>query len=83
MITSVEVFGKIKEMNTRTFGSRNRILISEIADELPVPSDTLLVLLTELQNRGLIIIHKTPIATVSLTNYGVKEDTPPGGLDSE
>jgi|GEM_PF-2353298 len=87
MITSIEVFGKIKEMNTRTLGSLNRILLSDIAEGLSIPADLLLVFLTELQVKGLILIHKIPIVSVSLTNYGVQEidaiDRRDDGLDGE
>jgi Mn-dependent DtxR family transcriptional regulator len=82
MITSTEVFGKIKEMSKRTYGAQNRILLHDIADALSISSDLLLVMVIELQNRGLIIIHKTSIVSVSLTNYGVQEDNPPGGFNS-
>lgn len=73
MITSIEVFATIKEISTRTFGSLNRISLSDIAEGLSIPSDLLLVFLTELQIKGLILIHKIPIVSVSLTNYGVQE----------
>lgn len=75
MITSIEVFGKIKELNMRTFGSLNRILLSDIASDLSIPSDLLLIFLTELQDKGFILIHRIPIVSVSLTNFGVKEDS--------
>ncbi len=73
MITSIEVFGTIKELSTRTLGSLNRITLSDIAEGLAIPADLLLVFLTELQIKGLILIHKIPIVSVSLTNYGVQE----------
>lgn len=75
MITSIEVFGKIKELNTRTYGSLNRILLSDIALDLSIPSDLLLIFLTELQDKGFILIHRIPIVSVSLTNFGAKEDS--------
>lgn len=83
MVTSVEVFNKIKEMSKRTFGSRPRISLTDIAADLPVSPDQLLVLLKELENRRLIDIHKAQVTTVSLTSYGVNEENPTGGLRSE
>lgn len=82
MNTSVEVFGKLRDMSQRRYNAYQRILLHEIARELGMSKDRLLVLLTELENRGLVCIHKTAIASVSLTNYGATEKDPLGGLDS-
>lgn len=82
MATSVEVFDKIRQMSQRTLNQQHRILLHEIAEELSLSNDTVLVLLTELQNRGLIRIHQTTVASVSLTNYGTNNENPPGGLNS-
>jgi len=82
MITSVEVFTKIKVMSRKTLNPNHRILLSDIVSEIHVPQDSLLVLLVELENRGLIKIHKTTIVSVSLTNYGIGQETPPSGLTS-
>lgn len=83
MITSVEVFNKIKAMSLRTLNPRHRILLDDIYQEIPVPKDRLLVLLVELENRGLIKIFNTTVASVSLTNYGNANNDPPGGYGSE
>jgi DNA-binding MarR family transcriptional regulator len=83
MITSTEVFKQIRSMSLKTLNPKHRILIRDIATELGVEPDALLVLLAELNNRGLIRLHHTTIASVSLTDYGVGQDNPPGGLKSE
>jgi Mn-dependent DtxR family transcriptional regulator len=82
MVTGVDVFNKIKELSTRTLSPNPRILLSDIAAELTVSQNALLVLLAELENRGLIKMHKGQVTTVSLTNYGAGEADPPGGLMS-
>lgn len=82
MITSVEVFNKMRDMSQRTFGTRPRILLSDLAKELSIEQDVVLVLAAELENRGLINIHKTNIVSVSLTSYGVSEESPTGGFNS-
>jgi len=82
MITSVEIFRKIKVMSRKTLNPNHRILLSDIVSEIHVPQDFLLVLLIELENRGLIKIHKTTIVSVSLTNYGIGQENPPSGLTS-
>lgn len=82
-MTSVEVFKLIKQLSRRTLGTHQRILLSEIASELLITQDKLLVLLIELENRGLVKIHKTRVLSVSITDYGHANETPPGGLGSE
>jgi len=82
MITSVEIFRKIKVMSRKTLNPNHRILLSDIVSEIHVPQDSLLVLLVELENRGLIKIHKTTIVSVSLTNYGIGQEDPTSGLTS-
>lgn len=84
MITSVEVFKKIRAISERTLNSRHRILLNDLLAEILIPQDSLLVLLIELENRGLVKIHNTTVVSVSLTNYGITllED-PLGGLNSE
>ncbi len=82
MITSVEIFRTIKEMSQRMLSSRPRILLTDMAAALDVSPDTILVLLAELENRGLVQIHKTTIVSVSLTSYGVNQEIVSGGLDS-
>lgn len=70
-------------MSQRTLNPSHRIFLQDIAEELCVSSDPLLVLLTELENRGLIKIHHTAVVAVSLTQYGATHDNPPGGFKSE
>ena len=81
-ITSVEVFNEIKTLSKRTLNQRPRILMKDILVQPPLSQDALFLLLVELENRGLVIIHKTDIVAVSLSNYGVQEDDPAGGTDS-
>lgn len=81
LITGVEVFKKIREMSTKTLNPHHRILLSDIVSQMRISNDSLLVLLTELENRGLITFHKSKIASVSLTLYGNQEN-PPAGLQS-
>ena len=81
-ITSVEVFNEIKKLSKRTLNQRPRILMKDIITQLPISQDALFLLLVELENRGLISIHKTDIISVSLSNYGLQEEQPPGGIDS-
>lgn len=83
MITSVEVFKLIKQVSRRTVNPQHRILLDDILSEFSIPEDTVLVLLVELQNRGLILIHHSIVPTVSLTSYGSTTDAPPGGFTSE
>lgn len=83
MATSGEVFRKIKEMSQRTYSPQHRILLKDISSELVISYDTLLVLLTELKDRGVIRIHKTAVVSVSLTNYGINNEEPPTGYNSE
>jgi hypothetical protein len=83
MATSENVFERIKEMSLRTLNPHPRILVKDIIAELSMPQDSLLVLLVELENRGLIKIHHTDIASVSLTRYGIIHHNPPGGINSE
>ena len=82
-ITSVEVFQRIKDLSRRTVESNHRILLSDIAAGMNVSQDTLLVLLTELENRGLIRVFKTMLLSVSLTQYGMSQDDPPSGIESD
>lgn len=82
MITSVEVFDSIRRLSPRTLTSRPRVPVSAIAEELAIPQDDVLVLLAELQNRGLIAIHKGTFVSVSLTSYGTDNESPSGGLQS-
>lgn len=68
----------IKEMSAKTLGDQPRVLLSDIAGDLSIPPDLLLVFLAELEGRGLIVIHKTGIVSVSLTKFGVNEKGPGG-----
>ena len=83
MITSVEVFKLIKQVSRRTVNPLHRILLDDILSEFSISEDAVLVLLAELQNRGLILIHHSVVPTVSLTNYGSSTDAPPGGFTSQ
>lgn len=83
MVTSVEVFQKIRELSKKTLNPRHRILLNDICSEISIPTDSLLVLLIELENRGLIKIFNTTVTSVSLTDYGNEHNTPPGGMNSE
>lgn len=83
MITSTEVFNKIKAMSLRTLNPQHRILLDDLHQEIQIHKDTLLVLLIELENRGLIKIYNSTVASVSLTNYGNTNSDPPGGYNSE
>lgn len=83
MITSVEVFKKIRAISERTLNPRHRVLLNDILAEALIPQDSLLVLLIELENRGLVKIHNTTVISVSLTNYGITLEDPLGGLNSE
>jgi len=82
-ITSIEVFRKIKAMSRKTLNPNRRILLTDMMNEIPVPQNSLLVLLIELEDRGLIKIHKTTIVSVSLTNYGIDQENPPGRFSSQ
>ncbi len=81
MITSIEILSKIRKMSTKTLNPLHRILVGDIAAEMAISQDALLVLLIELENRGLVKIYKTKIASISLTNYG-NQESPPSGLSS-
>ena len=83
MAKSEEVFEKIREMNECTLNPHRSVLLSEIASKLLLEQDSLLVLLTELQNRGLVKIHNGTVVSVSLTHYGAAHKNPPGGLNSD
>jgi len=83
MITSVEVFKKIKTISARTLNPRQRILLHDILSEMFITQNSLVVLLIELENRGLVKIHHTTVVSVSLTNYGITQEDPLGGLNSE
>ena len=80
MITSVDVFKKIKAISRETLNPNRRILLSDMVNEIALPQDSLLVLLIELEDRGLIKIHKTPIVSISLTSYGIDQENPPSGF---
>lgn len=83
MITSAEIFSAVKRMSQRTLGTRPRLLLTDIATSLGVSPDIILVLLVELENRGLVQIHKATVVSVSLTNYGVSQENVSGGLNSQ
>lgn len=83
MITSVEIFNFIKQLSKRTVNPQQRILLDDLFSEFSISEDAVLVLLVELQNRGLIHIHDAMVPTVSLTGYGTATDAPPGGFTSE
>ncbi|MCD6063342.1 MAG: hypothetical protein K0R82_1253 [Flavipsychrobacter sp.] len=82
MATAEEVYKKIGELSERMLNQKPRVLLRDIAGELSISQNELLVLLAELENRGLIKIHRTAIASVSLTNYSLDLGEPSGGLES-
>ena len=53
-ITSEGVFQRIKQLSQRTADSSNRVLVSDIAVGMYVSQDSLLLVLNELENSGLI-----------------------------
>ncbi|HTM66392.1 MAG TPA: hypothetical protein VL093_08740 [Flavipsychrobacter sp.] len=78
LATGVNVLRTTREMSTKTLNPHHRIFISDIISEMRISSNSLLVLLTELGNRGLIKVYKSRIASVSLTRYGNQEYPLPG-----
>lgn len=70
MITNVTVFEIIKRMSMKTLNPQHRVLLSDIASELGISKDKVLLLLIELEQVGVIKIHRTQIVSVSITNYG-------------
>jgi hypothetical protein len=83
MTTSIEIFQSIKYLSRQTFNPCRRLHINDLTETCSVPKDALLVLLVELQNRGLIKINHTKIITVHLTPYGILQNSVTGGLNSE
>lgn len=77
------MFKLIKQISKRTVNPQHRILLDDIFSEFSIPEDTVLVLLVELQNRGLVVIHDSLVPSISLTVYGSATDSPPGGFTSE
>lgn len=82
MITSVEIFRTVKQMSKRTLGPRPRVLLGDMTRVLGIPADTILLLLTELEDRGLVEVHGTTTVSVSLTSYGVTQESVSGGLST-
>jgi len=76
------VFQKIKTMSRKTLDPHHRLLLKELSAELRISQDTLLVLLVELENRGLVQLHRTGLVSVSLSNYGGTQEKTTGGLES-
>jgi DNA-binding MarR family transcriptional regulator len=74
MSTAAQVFDKMKDWSKKTLNFRHRILLNDIAAELSISQDSLLGLLTELENAGLVKIYRTDVASVSLTSYGVAQE---------
>ncbi|WP_114791021.1 hypothetical protein [Niabella yanshanensis] len=83
MTTSIEIFQSIKHLSRQTFNPCRRLNINDLTETCSVSKDKLLVLLVELENRGLIKINHTKIITVHLTPYGILQDAVTGGLNSE
>ena len=71
MNIKTEVFLKIKELSKRTLNSNHRIFVIDIAGALSCSKESLLISLNELENDGLIKIHKTTVTAISLTSYGM------------
>lgn len=82
MVTSMNVFDYIKALSSKKVNPQIRIRLSEVLAGFPVQKEKILVLLAELENRGLINIHRETIPSVSLTKYGVQNDSPAGGIES-
>jgi hypothetical protein len=74
MITATHVFDKMKKWSKKTLNSRHRLLLDDLAAELSIPNDSLMGLLSELENAGLVKIYKTGVAAVSLTSYGLAQE---------
>ena len=70
MITSADVLRKIKEISTKTVNAQHRIMLNDLLDEYVFSKDALFVLLVELEDKGLVKIHKTKVVSVSLTSQG-------------
>jgi Mn-dependent DtxR family transcriptional regulator len=74
MCTVTQVFDKMKDWSKKTLNSRHRILLNDMATELSISQELLMGLLRELENAGLVKIHKSEIAAVSLTSYGLTQE---------
>lgn len=74
MRTATAVFRKLKEMSKKTLNSRHRIFLNDIAAEVSLPPELLSEMLTELEQAGLIQIHKTTVIAISLTGYGLTQE---------
>lgn len=73
MSTVAQVFDKMKDWSKKTINSRHRILLSDLVTELSISQDSLLGMLTELENAGLVKIYRTDVASASLTSYGLAQ----------
>lgn len=82
MLTSTEVFKHIKTESLKMVNPQIRIRLSEVLSAFPISKEEVLVLLTELENRRLIDIHRGAIPSVSLTKYGSLNERPAEGLNS-
>ena len=74
LITWEGMFNKIKDMSKRTLGVNHHIMLKDLAAELPISGDAIILALVELEKRGLVTIQKIPVVSVSLTSYGEGKD---------
>ena len=81
VVTWEGMFNKIKDMSRKTLGTHRRIMLMDLAAELPVSGDVIILALVELERRGLVQIHRAQAVSVSLTSYGEeKGKIAPAGL---
>lgn len=70
MITTNEVYRKIKEISLRTPNPRPSIAVAGIASELQQVSEQIVPMLTELKDLRLIAFDKPSVQSVKLTLLG-------------
>ncbi len=70
MVTTNDVYRKIKEISKRTANPRPQILVKGIADELLQMREQILPMLTELKDMRLITFDHTYVQSVKLTLLG-------------
>lgn len=70
MITTNEVYRKIKEMSARVANPRPQVAVTGIATELKQVNEQLLPMLTELKDMRLITFDKPNVQAVRLTLLG-------------
>lgn len=75
MAATEKIFEAIKTMSKKTLNSQHRILLNDIASDLKLSKDNILVSLLELEYAGYIKIHRSKIISVALTNHGLQSNT--------